>query len=161
MRSPLTVEFSNTGRQHRNPFDPLRVLFLSWIFSGTSSSARRRWSPGRWLQGSVRPESSMKSKQQPWNNRQAKELPHPQPSLCGGSSIKAPASCHSAQLSGGQHRFRFLLLLSLLLALSVSFQPEASSSSTVFTFQRSGTRERNSGCQWHFLKLLLKTLFLC
>lgn len=133
---------------------------LQWDYRGSiwllRSSGRRR------VQGSVRPESSMKSKRQPWNNRQAKELPYPQPSLCGGSSIKPPASCHSTQLSGGRHQSRFLLLLYLLLALSVPFQPQALlllPSTPLFLdclyISKIVNQGKTSGCRWHFLKLIL------
>lgn len=49
--------------------------------------------------GTDRVESSMKSKQKPQDNGQAKDLPHPQPTPTGSSSIKPPVSCLSAQLS--------------------------------------------------------------
>lgn len=106
----------------------------------------------------------MKSKRQPWDNRQAKELPYPQPSLCGGSSIKPLASCHSTQLSGGRHQSRFLLLLSLLLALSVPFQPQALLLLPPRLFldclyiSKIVDQGKTSGCRWHFLKLILNTL---
>lgn len=73
--------------------------------------------------GTGRAESSMKSKQQPWNNGQAKELPYPEPSLCADSSIKPPASCHSAGLSRDNTDPLSPVTLSLLLTLSVRSAP--------------------------------------
>lgn len=108
--------------------------------------------------GTARAESSMKSKQQPWNNGQARELPHPEPSLCADSSIKPPASCHSAGLSRDYTDPLSPVALSLLLTLSVRsarrlhFFSSLSLLSLHF-FSLQGDKDcghrGNKGCRWH------------
>lgn len=81
-----------------------------------------------WGTGKV--ESSMTSKQQPWNNEQAKELLYPQPTLTAGSSIKPLVNCHSGALSRDYANPPSPVTLSLLFILSVHFRrrPQFSSS---------------------------------
>lgn len=110
----------NTGRLHRHPLirhesftyheSSMKPLSCLWLPAMLGEMTAR---------GTGRAESSMKSKQQPWNNGQAKELPYPEPSLCADSSIKPPASCHSAELSRDYTDPLSAVTLSLLLTLSV------------------------------------------
>lgn len=110
--------------------------------------------------GTGRAESSMKSKQQPWNNGQAKELPYPEPSLCADSSIKPPASCHSTGLSRDYTDPLSPVILSLLLTLSVrsAHRLHFFSSLSLLSLRFSSLQGDkhcgqggNKGCRQHFI----------
>lgn len=108
---------------HQNPLIQ-RVPQLSW--SSVMLQEMTAWGTGR-------AESSMKSKQQPSNNREAKELQYPQPTLTADSSIRPPAelSFHLT-LQGLQRSPVSCHFVPPLYCLSIS-PTHSGSPSTIFT----------------------------
>lgn len=88
--------------------------------------------------------------QQTWNNGQAKERPHPQPTLPAGSSIKPPEKCQSSLLCRDYTHLAVSCYFSSLLRLSTHFtlccvSPSFAFSGELSFMVREETKQQGAG----------------